>query len=78
MIAQELADHWLWCNVYTLNVVTIKEKIFSVVDNFFKVSKWPKKRKKGIFLKAMENFMAIMPKLFDIQYITKILKNGGY
>ena len=66
MIDYELADNWLWCNVYTLNVVTIKEKIFAVLDKFFKLSKRPKKRKKGKFLKVVENFMANMPKLLDI------------
>ena len=59
-------DYWLWYKICALNVVKIKEKVFAVVDKFFKLSKWPKKQRKGKFLKEVKNFMANMPKLVDI------------
>ena len=65
VIAQELVQHWTWCNVYTTNVVTVKNKVFSLVDRFYKLTKWPKNRRRGKFVDDVKEFMNDVEGLFD-------------
>ena len=76
LIAQELDDHRLCCKVYTLNVFTIQKNVFAVVDEFYKLSKWPKKQRKGKFLKEVKNFVDNILKWFDMYCENP--KNGGH
>jgi len=67
IIAKELHDVWVWCNVYSIHELSIAQKVNKLVLNFSVLTRYPKKAKSSDRYKEREaNFMQDVDKLFDI------------
>ena len=65
-IAEELVGHWVFCNVYTLHQYSVRDKISILMKKFFKLCRYPMKKRGKKFRDDVEEFMVTANKLFDI------------
>ena len=66
-IAKELIELWNWCNVYTKHYKTVAETIFEMMNNFSKLCRYPKKKRKDQSYTSKEaDFLEDIDCLFDI------------
>ena len=43
-VAEELAEHWVWCNIYTKHVKNIASMLMVIYNDFKKLQSFPKAR----------------------------------
>jgi len=65
VVAKELINIWIFCNVYPANDITVKQKIFALMKTFSSIDRYNKKKRRKSFQKEAE-FMRDMDELFDI------------
>jgi len=65
VVAKELINIWIFCNVYPVNEITVKQKIFALMKTFSLIDCYSKKRGKS-FLQKEAEFMGDMDELFNI------------
>ena len=44
IVAKKLIDYWIWCNVYPVHELTVKEKIFNLTKIFTSIDRYSKKK----------------------------------
>jgi len=66
VVAKELINIWIFCNVYPVNEITVKQKIFALVKTFSPIDRYSKKKRGKSFLPKQAEFMRDMDELFDI------------
>ena len=47
IVAKELHDRWVWCNVYSLHELTIAQRVQQLMVEFSDLTRYPKKSKKS-------------------------------
>jgi len=82
VVAKELIIIWIFCNVYPVNEITIKQKMFALMKTFSSIDRYSKKKCGKSFLQKEAEFMRDMDELFDIFSLTTSreysLKNNTY
>jgi len=82
VVAKELINVWIFCNVYPANEITIKQKIFALMKTFSSIDRYSKKKRGKSFLQKEAEFMRDIDELFDILALTTSredsLKNNIY
>jgi len=68
VVAKELINVWIFCNVYPVNEITVKQQIFALMKTFSSIDRYSKKRGKS-FLQKEAEFMRDMDELFDIFFL---------
>ena len=66
VVAKELINIWIFCNVYPVNEITVKQKIFVLLKTFSSSDRYSKKKHGKSFLQKEAEFMRDMDELFDI------------
>jgi len=66
VVAKELIIIWIFCNVYPVNEITVKQKIFTLMKTFSSIDRYSKKKRGKSFLQKEVEFMRDMDELFDI------------
>ena len=66
VVAKELINFWIFCNVYPVNEITVKQKIFALMKTFSSIDRYSKKKRGKSFLQKEAEFMREMDELFDI------------
>ena len=70
-VANGLFDRWVWSNVYPLRLLTIIQKVDSLVTKLSTLDRWPKKRRNVNFLEREPRFLQDIDKIFDIFCLDK-------
>ena len=67
-VAQELIELWIWTNVYTINRVTVADKMYQLMDDFSYLNRFPKGKKRDgpSYQAKIQKFVLQTDKLFDI------------
>ena len=67
VVAQELVDVWVFCNVYHVSANAVALRLETLAKSFKKLHSQPKNRRKSDnYSKLVANFMADVDNLFDI------------
>ena len=66
VVAKELINIWIFCNVYPVNEITVKQKIFALMKTFSSIDRYSKKKRGKSFLQKEAEFMKDMDELFNI------------
>ena len=66
VVEKELINIWIFCNVYPVNEITVKQKIFALMKTFSSIDRYSKKKCGKSFLQKEAEFMREMDELFDI------------
>ena len=59
--------HWVLCNVYTATRKVVLTKLQQIVETYWNLKKYPRKKRKDTFFKNTENFRVECGKLFYIK-----------
>jgi len=82
VVAKELINTWIFCNVYPVNEITVKQKNFALMKTFGSIDRYSKKKRGRSFLQKEAEFMRDMDELYDIFSLTTSredsLKNNTY
>jgi len=66
VVAKEVINIWIFCNVCPVNEITVKQKIFALMKTFSSINRYSKKRRGKSFLQKEAEFMRDMDEYFDI------------
>jgi len=66
VVAKELINIWIFCNVYPVNAITVKQKMFALMKTFSSIDRYSKKKRGKSFLQKEAEFMRDMDEIFDI------------
>ena len=66
VVAKELINICIFCNVYPVNEKIVKQDIFALVKTFSSINRYSKKKRGKSFLQKEAKFMTDMDELFDI------------
>ena len=65
VVAKELINIWTFCNVYPVNEITLKQKIFALMKTFSSIDRYNKKKRGKSFLQKEAEFLRDMDELLD-------------
>ena len=57
VVAKELINIWIFCNVYPVNEITVKQKMFALMKTFSSIYRYSKKKRGKSFLPKEADFM---------------------
>ena len=67
IVAKELYIRWIWCNVYSIDELSIAQRMYQLIPNFSGLTRYPKTCKASDQYKELEtNLLQSAHKLFDI------------
>ena len=66
VVAKELINIWIFCNVYPVNEISVKQKIFALTKTFSSIDRYSKKKRGKSFLQKEAEFLRDMDQLFNI------------
>ena len=66
MLAKLVQEHWLFCNIYTINTRQIQTKILKLHDEISNLAQTRKERRNANYNKKIEEFNASAEMLSDI------------
>ena len=66
LVAKELKEHWLWCNVYTVSITIVSKKIVELTKKFKFVNSYSTKKRGKTFEIYLDDFLSDIDTLFNI------------
>ena len=66
VVGKELINIWIFCNVYPVNEIRVKQKKFALMKTFSSINRYREKKRGKSFLQKEVEFMRDMDELFDI------------
>jgi hypothetical protein len=66
LLAQLLQEHWLFCNLYTINTRHIKNKILKLYEEFVSLVQTRKQRQNENYFSKIEAFNKQGEEIFDV------------
>lgn len=76
LLAEILQEHWIFCNMYTINTVNIRNRILKLYDEFTKLIQTRKQRQNDVYSKKVDEFNKNADKIFDIFAKIRILEKA--
>ena len=65
-LANTIALHWIFCNVYPQSLTTIKTKLQTLKDHYHGLKKYPKNKRSKTYYSKLKQFIEKCGTLFDI------------
>ena len=63
VVTKELINIWIFCNVYPVNEITVKQNNFAFMKTFSSINRYSKKKCEKSFLQKEAEFMRDMDEL---------------
>ena len=68
-VSKDLVFHWMCCNIYTINLHHVKNKIEKMVNEYIRLRNYPKKKWGNQFWENHSDFKILLSSLMDINEI---------
>ena len=64
LVAKELKEHWLWCNVYTVSLTMVSKKIVELTKKYKFVNSYSTKKRGKTFESYLDDFLSDIDNIF--------------